>query len=177
MNLRNLQEKDIPFILEWMKDGRVNQNFRFDPQSISETTVQVFVENSNQAAKKEYHFAIVDDADQYWGSVSLKQVDLEAKNAEYAIALRFDAQGKGLGYFATKEILKFGFINLGLERVYLNVLSVNHKAIKFYVKFGFIYEGEFFHHVNIRGSLKSLKWFRMMKSEFLCLLERKNNDR
>ena len=148
-----------------MKDEKVNCFFRFEADKITRQSVIDFI-TDNQNTGKSYHFAIADDNDMYLGTVSLKNIDLLSKNGEYAISLRSCAQGIGAGRFATFEILKFAFEHLKLERVYLNVLAENKHAIHFYKKFGFIYEGEFYHHISIKGELKSLKWFRMMKFEY-----------
>ncbi len=165
MTLRKLEEKDAPYMEEWMKDEKINRYFRFDPDKVTFISVLEFIKN-NQNNRNSYNFAITDDEDTYLGTVSLKNLDINAKNGEYAIALRSSAQRTGAGRFATIEILKFAFEELGLERIYLNVLSENEHAIKFYQKIGFIYEGESYHHINLRGELKSLKWFRMMKEEY-----------
>jgi diamine N-acetyltransferase len=170
MKLRKLEDKDAPYMKEWMKDKKVNCFFRFDPDSVTSDSVRAFIKNS-QNTNNSYHFAIADEEDTYLGTVSLKNIDMDAKSGEYAIALRACAQGKGAGRFATYEILKFAFEKLGLNRVYLNVLSDNEKAIKFYQKIGFICEGEFYQHVYIKGELKSLKWFRMMKDEYENLIK------
>jgi diamine N-acetyltransferase len=165
MKLRRLQEKDAPYMFEWMKDCRVNRYFRFVPDDITMKSVIEFISYSNEKSNS-YNFAITDDEDIYLGTVSLKNVDMVSKNGEYAIALRICAQGKGAGKFATQSILSFAFNELQLERVYLNVLSDNEHAIAFYKKCGFIYEGEFYHHLYLRGEWKNLQWFRMMKKEY-----------
>jgi diamine N-acetyltransferase len=165
MKLRKLAEKDAPFMLEWMKDENVKCYFRFNSDNITYESTLQYIEQSHQAINS-YHFAIVDDSDEYLGTVSLKDVDIHAQCGEYAIALRTKAQGKGAGRYATEEILKFAFEQLGLNRVYLNVLSDNIHAINFYKKIGFIYEGEFYQHIKLRDELKSLMWFRMMRCEY-----------
>ena len=169
MKIRKLQDKDAPYMMEWMKDENVNRFFRFDPEQVTMESVLEFIKNSVNMVDS-YHFAIVDDFNEYLGTVSLKNVDAISKNGEYAISLRTCAQGKGAGKFATDQILSFAFNELNLERVYLNVLSDNENAVLFYKKIGFIYEGEFLRHINLRGELKSLMWFRMMKSEYGNLL-------
>ncbi len=158
-------------MLEWMKDENINRFFQFDSQEITEDTVKTFIDESKKS-KESFHFAIVDKDDTYLGPVSLKNVNLVSKNAEYAISLRSKAQGIGAGKFATMEILKFAFKTLDLRRVYLNVLSENKHAITFYKKAGFICEGEFYHHICLRGTFQSLMWFRMMKEEYEKIGER-----
>jgi RimJ/RimL family protein N-acetyltransferase len=165
MNLRPLQEKDSTLIMEWMKDPKVNKYFRFDPDKISIDSIKLFIQNSVHD-EDNIHLAIINNTDEYLGTVSLKNIDNEAKTGEYAIALRSCCQGIGAGKFATERILSLAFRELMLDRVYLNVLSDNQNAIEFYHRLGFIFEGEFYNHISIRGSLKSLKWYRMMRCEY-----------
>lgn len=165
MLLRSLQEKDNIYMMEWMKDPRVNCFFRFNSENVTIESVTEFI-NSCAKNKTNYHFAITDNNDKYQGTISLKNIDFDAKTAEYAIALRYDAQGKGVGKFATEEILKYAFDVLKLNRVYLNVLSDNINAIKLYEKCGFVFEGEFKKHIKIKGQLKNLKWYGILKENY-----------
>lgn len=167
--LRPLENKDAPFILEWLKDEEVTRFFRFDTSNASIDSVLDFIADSKDRGVNQ-HFAITEaDGDQYLGTVSLKNIDNDSKSAEYAISLRKKAQGKGIGYTATVKILEHAFYNLGLERVYLNVLSDNTNAVDFYTKFGFVYEGEFLNHIKVRNQSHSLKWYRLMKAEYECI--------
>ena len=95
----------------------------------------------------------------------LENIDFENKNAEYAISLHMDAIGKGYAKFATNAILDIAFNKLKLNRVYLNVLSKNIRAIKFYEKYGFIFEGESKEHLFHKGNFESLRWYRILASE------------
>lgn len=169
MKLRLLEEKDVEGMLDWMHDPKVNCFFRFNAENMTEERAVNFVKSAQESAEKKetFHFAIVDDADQYMGTISLKEIDWDAKVAEYAISLRSVAQGKGYGSQATKEVLKYAFENLNLNRVFLNVLSDNESAIRMYKKCGFKYEGEFRNHISVRGTIKSLKWFSILKDEFM----------
>jgi len=162
LKLRPLEKKDAARMLAWMKDERVNKYFQFDPEAVSADTVSEFIANSRSGGNS-VHFAVADDDDTYLGTVSLKNINAAAKNAEYAIALCHDSQGRGAGKFATIEILKYAFTTLGLESVYLNVFSDNERAISLYQKCGFVFEGEFRKHIYKDGELKNLKWFRVMK--------------
>jgi RimJ/RimL family protein N-acetyltransferase len=50
-------------------------------------------------------------------------------------------QGKGYGTEAVKLLLKFAFNDLNLNKVYLKVFQNNERAIKCYLKAGFVKEG------------------------------------
>ena len=165
MKLRKLQAKDAKGMLSWMHDDSINQVFLTDFKSFDEKKVSDFIEAS-QTDGEQINRACVNDADEYLGTVSLKHINLLDKNAEYAISLCKKAHGKGVAKFATNQILKIAFQELGLERVYLNVLTKNERANSFYKKYGFVLEGTFKNHVSVDGILCDLTWYRMLKKEY-----------
>ena len=169
MKLRLLEKKDVLGMLEWMHDPAVNCFFRFHADSMTEEKALSFIENAKKQAEegKNYHFAITDQNDEYLGTISLKEVDWEAKVAEYAISLRKMVWGRGIATQATKEILKYAFETLELNKIFLNVISNHEKAIHLYEKCGFRFEGEFKNHIFVKGEIKSLQWFRILKEEYL----------
>ena len=126
MILRQLKKEEAEKILEWMADPEVNQFFRFDKSNLSIEKCQNFILNS--FTNTDRHYAI-EENNEYMGTISLKHINPTNKNAEYAIALRKTAQGKGLGTKASKELLNIAFNELKLNKVYLDVLSDNTPAI------------------------------------------------
>lgn len=161
MYLRKLKPKDGPRMLEWIKDSSINQYFRFNPEENTPETIQSFIAAA-QNDLNNLHLAIADADDSYLGTVSLKGIDRMARHAEYAIAMHPSAIGTGTAKFATDKILEIAFAEQKLERVYLNVLSENLRAIRFYEKYDFNYEGEFVRHLYHQGQLKNIKWFAML---------------
>ena len=168
MKLRMLEPKDAVGMLEWMHDSKVNRFFRFDASNMTLEKAQDFIEKSRKEAelRESYNFAIADENDEYLGTISLKDIDWQARVAEYAISIRSAAQGNGIATEATQQILKYAFEELELNRIFLNVLEDNERAIHLYEKCGFKYEGLFRNHVNIHGKIKSLKWYSILKEEF-----------
>ena len=164
MRLRKLNIIDAARMLEWMHDSDVTQYFRFDGKASTLQTVEKFIQDS-RSDKSNLHYAVTADNDQYMGTVSLKNIDLENRHAEYAISLHMDAIGKGYARLATDNILKIAFDELQLNKVYLNVLSINERAIRFYEKYGFVFEGEFKEHIMHKGKLENLRWYRILSSE------------
>ncbi len=165
MKLREPQLKDKERMLGWMKDPRTKEIFATDFASFTDEKVENFIKNANSDPKN-VNFVCVDDEDKYLGTVSLKNIDPVTKNAEYAISFCYDAQGTGASAFATKEILKYAFNVLNLERVYLNVIPQNTRANSFYKKMGFVFEGEFRKHIIVNGKFSNLCWYSILKDEF-----------
>lgn len=168
MRLRKLAEKDAEGMLEWMCDSAIQKRFRFNAGQKSMEAVLEFIRNADTKLidGRDVHYAITDEKDEYLGTISLKNIEMTDKKAEYAISLRRKAQGKGIAYAATQEILRLAFEWYGLERIYLNVLSDNERAIRLYEKTGFVYEGEFRKHLFLRGEYKTLKWYSMLREEY-----------
>lgn len=164
MRLRKLKEKDVPLIYEWMKDPRINCFFRFDAEQVTPRMVCTFVQQA-QETKENLHLACVNDADEYLGTISLKHIDFRDATAEYAVSFRAAAQGTGAAAFATRSILRIAFEELGLEKVYLNVLTDNTRAIRFYEKLGFVREGLSRSAIVVKGERKDLCWYGMLKGD------------
>lgn len=166
IELRKLKKKDAPLMLEWMQDKEINSCFRFNAQSMTIEKVYSFIEKA-QDISMDMHLAIINEEDEYLGTISLKEIDLINHIAEYAISMRKCAIGNGIARIATEKLLDKAFNEIRLNKVYLNVLSDNIRAIKFYEKLGFRFEGEFKDHLFIKGQYKSIKWYSIFKDDFI----------
>lgn len=167
-------------MLEWMHDENVIENMAADFIHMTLDDCERFIIKSNRDEKHNINRAICTDEDEYLGTISLKNISYTDKNAEYAIILRRGAMGSGAAKFATREILKIAFNDVGLHKVYLCVRSGNIRAQKFYDKIGFRKEGNFIDHVvNKNGVYENLIWLAIMKEEFDKLEEdesERNNE-
>lgn len=161
--LRKLEEKDAPFMLEWMHDHTINCKFQYPFEGMTIEEVKDFIRGSFQEKNK--HFAIVDTNDEYLGTISLKNISQKNKNAEYAIVTREKAHGTGAAAQATQELLCYAFKELGLHKVYLNVLEDNIRARKFYEKCGFVLEGISKDAIMTADGYKSLVWYGIIDSK------------
>ena len=156
VHLRELKIKDAPLMLEWMKDPLVSRFFRFDFSSMTVDDCIRFIESAEDDPKTK-HFAIVNEDDEYLGTISLKNIT--DKDAEYAISTRRAVHGTGVALEATRQILSYAFDDLGLERVYLNVLVDNQRANAFYRKAGFVFQYLEKNAVVINGIARDLNWY------------------
>ena len=170
--LRELKEKDAPLMLEWMHDPNIQKGFKKNMLGATLEDTKKFCSSSRVPKSEEIktgdsiHMAIVDETDEYLGTISLKDIDLENRTAEYAITTRLKAHGKGIAFYATGLILTKAFEDIGLHRVYLSVFSDNEAAIKLYERAGFKFEGEFREHLKIGEIYMNWKWYGMLDTEF-----------
>ena len=64
IHLRQLLEKDAPFMLEWMTDPEITRFFRFDASQVTLDTCRAFIEDVHNQPDT-IHFAIADENDEY----------------------------------------------------------------------------------------------------------------
>ena len=164
VRLRELCICDIDYMYEFIEDSSITSNFVFTRYPISKEKLIDFIRTS-WTDTKNVHFAIVGETDEYFGTISLKNIDYINRNAEYAIIIRKKFWGKNFAFEATQNIIEYGFNRLNLRKIYLNVLSCNVRANKFYEKFGFIREGIFKEHLYIDGRYEDLIWYSIFKTE------------
>lgn len=160
--LREIQLKDLEKMHEWMNDPEVTESMAIGRYSHSKEEIAEFIKSSWND-NRNVHFAIVTDQDEYVGTVSLKNINLIDRNAEYAIALHKDFWGSEYARFATDRIIAYGFSKLNLYKIYLNVSVKNTRANKFYEKYGFILEGRFKGHLFVNGEMSDLNWYCIFK--------------
>lgn len=138
-SLRPLAARDLPFMLEWMHDPEVNRHYAVDFAAVTAEQARQFIDAS-QDDRANRHFAFVNAADEYLGTISLKHIT--ATDAEYAVATRRSAQGTGAAATATTLLLRCAFDELQLAGVYLVLKRTNVHAQRFYDKCGFVRAAE-----------------------------------
>ncbi len=101
-----------------------------------------------------------------FGVVALDDLDLVAGSASWGLYIgEPDYRGRGLGKRMLEEILRWGFEELGLYRLYTSVLSDNVEALGLYLKRGFRIEGNWREHVRKPdGGRVDLIWVGMLRS-------------
>ena len=143
IELRNLQPSDKEYFFSWINDKDV----------IKYSLAKFQKMNSNDeisgwfdlllADKSSYNKAIVDSTNKkligYAGISKISETNL---SGEYFIFIGDKSYyGNGIGTFTTKEIVKRGFQELGLNRIMLTVSDKNIGAVKAYENANFKTEG------------------------------------
>ena len=100
------------------------------------------------------------------GSVYLRDIDLDKKEAEYGIFIGEEsARGKGVGTESAKLILKYAFDELKLEKLFLRVFKNNPGAVRSYEKAGFK-KNDRTDILNINGEMLEVIFMELEKKDF-----------
>lgn len=136
MRLRKLKAKDALLMLEWMHDESVVENLQANFKAKTLADCEAFILACVDTTEN-LHLAIVDETDEYMGTVSLKHIRRDRRDAEFAITIRACAMGKGVSAYGMAEIIRVGLEEMGLDTVYWCVASENKRAVRFYDKNGY----------------------------------------
>lgn len=170
--LRPITMDDTALIVRWRSNPAVYMNL-YSRKPSSDQEHICWMEN-NVLTGKCVQFIIVErQTDQPVGSVFIKNIDRQANKGEYGIFIGEDrARGKGLASEVAKLVLRYGFSDLGLHRVYLSVFAYNRAAIRSYERAGFEIEGiardEFLDERT--GRYEDVVWMAAIKEEWEHLL-------
>ncbi len=170
IHLRELRETDAENMIEWMLEPQNKRNFSKDMSKYTIEDVRQFCRDAivakDNCHNRNVHLAVVDEDDEYLGTISLKNIDCINQSAEFAIALREKARRKGIGAKAAEQLLDIGFEKMGLHRIYLTVFADNEMAIRLYEKIGFILEGELREHIYRNGEYVSWRVYGILDIEY-----------
>lgn len=174
MKLRNLENKDAIRMLEWMHDEDVTRYMGKDFGNMTIHDCERFILESSAVASN-LHQAIVNDEDEYMGTVSLKNINVQKKDAEFAITIRKCAMGNGYSRFGMNEILKIAFEELKLNMVYWYVNRKNLRAVRFYDKMHFgrmsIPQIEKMSKETDVFPINDFEWYMVTNEEFELLIQ------
>ncbi len=139
--LRKLEPKDTEFFYKAKNNPEVSSWLGGFNSGYSKRQIEEWID-FNSAGKSDLVYAIVDEADEAVGQVGLYKIDHRIRSAEFAIMVGVpELWGTGLGTLITHLVLAHGFKNLNLNRIYLELLETNERAMKLYEKVGFKFEG------------------------------------
>ena len=111
--------------------------------------------------------SILNEEEQVLGLVSLTNIDRMNQTAVFHIMIGDSThRDKGIGSYATNEILRHAFYDMNLNRVELTVLESNNRAIALYEKLGFKKEGIKREAVYKNGEFVNMILMAILKSEY-----------
>ena len=142
--LRPFEPTDAELYRRWRADAEPMALAGFPdraPFSLAQSAARMDRIGTDQG-KDYYTFVICLLADERpIGEVGLSELDLRNGSASVGIFIgEVEEWGKGYGTDAVNAIVDFGFAELRLERIWLEVWTENARAMRAYEKAGFVHE-------------------------------------
>ena len=168
-------ENDVAALARWDLDSEYLRQLDSRPQlprragKIKEAIEKVQQEDPNTI---ELSVRTLAD-DQLIGFVAFDGINWQHGDTFVGIGIGDPAyRGNGYGTDAMRVMLRYAFAELNLQRVQLNVFSYNERAIKSYLKIGFIVEGRQRGMLLRDGQRWDFVYMSVLRDEWLA----KNND-
>lgn len=169
--LRLMERRDVPYKVKWISDPDVSRTMFF--QEISELgTEQWLIKVTSDNTRND--FMICDlETDNPIGFASVVKIDLRNSKAETYLCIGDKKYwGRGLGTEAKILLLKYVFVDLGLNRIYSYNWAENKSMIKINEKLGFTLEGQLRKDTFANGEYKDRVIFSMLKEEYFNRLKK-----
>lgn len=145
VRLRAVEREDIPNFVRWLNDPEVTE-FLLMSSPLSKGMEEKWFERQLGIMPHEGQTMAIEalDGDQWVhiGNIGIHNVEPVHNAAEFGIFIGEKSfWNKGYGREATLLMLKHGFENLNLNRIYLHVYETNPRGIAAYKAAGFVHEG------------------------------------
>jgi RimJ/RimL family protein N-acetyltransferase len=171
VNLRPLEPGDLERVFTWIND---QETIRFlaarYPISMSEE--ERWLTNQPAAGFANMRLAIETKDGVHIGNCGLHEGQAENRKASLGIVIGDkDYWSNGYGTDAIVTLLRFGFHEMNLNRIWLHVYEFNERAIACYKKCGFVEEGRLRQNAFTEGRYWDTITMGILRSEFDALTE------
>jgi len=141
--LRPAEREDLPIFVRWFSDAETTHYLSIRAPFSLAMEEQWFTAMLERQGKEAYLFVICLVADgRAIGTTGFHHLDLENGNASWGISIGEKGEwNRGYGTEALQTMCDFGFGQLRLERIELDVFVPNRRAQRSYEKAGFVTEG------------------------------------
>ena len=139
--LRPLDEEDLERCMRWINDPEVTRTLsrRFP---ISRALEREWLLGQYKSDRHLSLAIVIKDGNRHIGNCGFNDIDYVNRKAMFGILIgEKDEWGKGYGPEAARLIVDYGFKQLGMHRISLEVYSHNTRAQRAYEKVGFVHEG------------------------------------
>ena len=169
--LRPAERSDLELFVRWLSDAEVGRHLSVRSPLSHAMEEKWFDQMVEQQGRDRYHFVICLRSDgRPIGAADLREMSLEDGRAAFGIMIGEKAEwNRGYGTDALNAICDFGFGQLRLERIELDVYADNLNAQRSYAKAGFTREGTLRHGHFSDGRFVDVERMALLRAEWLAL--------
>ncbi len=139
--LRPLEKSDAATLETYINDPEVTRTLCVHRPMNLERELE-FIERIAKAETDVVLGIAVKSDDKLIGTTGLHRLDFKDRKAEFGISIGAKEEwDKGYGTEAVRLMVRYGFLTLNLNRIYLRAIEHNARAIRVYESVGFRKEG------------------------------------
>lgn len=167
---RAIEVEDLGLLMKWHNDpaiARMLVGWSFPlsmagqkpwfERSLSDTSTRRFIVETLDTARP-------------IGMTGLREIDWKNRSAQTALLIGENCRGQGYGTDAIMAIMRYAFLELGLNRLWSEILEYNRASYRAYVeKCGWKVEGKLRESVYREGRFHDTYRVAVLRSEYLAL--------
>lgn len=165
--LRGFTLNDAPVVCRLAGDYEVSRRCLNIPYPYPEEVAVNWIANHAEwyASMNQVIFAVCRD-DQVIGACGLA-LEMEHFRGELGYWIGVDFQGKGYATEAAKAVVKYGFLDLCLNRITGSCITWNNQSSRIFEKIGFTREGILRQHVKKDDCFEDIILCGLLKDDFV----------
>lgn len=167
--LRAIEEEDVPYRVKWLNDPKFI-HYIYMNYPVSELSTRQWLQKVNLDENRKDFIICTNENNKPIGFAGFINIDYKNSKAELYIGIgETDYWGKGLGKEAINLQINFGFMVMGLNRIYTYNWVDNTRVIEMNKNFGFIVEGTLRKNVYLHGEYRDHVVMGLLKEDYLKL--------
>ena len=166
--LRKMKPSDSEAMFDYARREAVTKYLAWSPHK-SEDYTRNYLEyiSRHYAIGDFYDWAVVDkESEKMIGTCGFTRFDFKNDSAEMGYVLNPDFWGRELALEAAREVMRFGFETLGLNRIEARFLSGNEASLRVMEKLGMSFEGTYRSSMLVKGSYRDVSVCSMLRAEY-----------
>tara|TARA_R110001583_G_scaffold158335_2_gene310307 strand:- start:137 stop:661 length:525 start_codon:yes stop_codon:yes gene_type:complete len=166
IKLTKVEKENIEQLRKWRNNPELRKYFR-EYRLINKENQQKWYESTVLNDSTSYNFEIRDEiSNKLIGHCGLHYVNWISRTAEFGIYIGDnDYRNGGYGSDALRTLIKYGFEDLNLNKIWCEVYD-NNKALEMYKHIGFVYEGKLRQNYYNEGKYWDSHLLGMLKEEY-----------
>lgn len=167
--LRELDERDWAQVHEYATNLDVVRYMEWGPNSEQETKnfIRMAIDLRRKKPRRHFEFAIVDnESSRLIGGCGLTIVDKDALQAAMGYVLHCDFWRRGIGSEAASALMRFGFSELKLHRIFATCDEDNVGSAGVMRKCGMRHEGRFVEERLVKGRWRNTLLYSILEREW-----------
>ena len=167
--LREFVADDWPAVLAYQSDPLYLRYYYWTERTAADVRdfVQMFLDQQAEQPRTKFQLALVLKAEgRLIGNCGIRINDPDQREANIGYELESRSWGQGLASEAASEIVRFGFTELGLHRIWSWCLAVNVGSARVMEKVGMRREGQLRQKEWIKGSWHDHLLYAILEEEW-----------
>jgi RimJ/RimL family protein N-acetyltransferase len=150
---------------DWLNDPEIGQYL--ETRHVEQTThsCRDFIAQCN-ADPNSHLFGVFLNDDRHIGNAKIGFINPRYKTGQLSLFIGDKSQwGQGIAGEVVAALTRYGFHDLGLERIEAGCYEPNQASLKVFLNAGYSHEGTFRNHVEHQGHRVDVLWLAILKSE------------